>query len=116
MKKVYQKSKKEIFKEFNTSIRGLSNKDARKILRLNGKNTLKDTNKATKLELFFKQFKNVMIILLLGVGVLSLIYAIINKSDYLEPIVILGTTIVNCFMGFMQESKADDIIGKFNNW
>lgn len=57
-----------------------------------------------------------MIILLLIVGILSLIYSIINKSDFLEPIVILGTSIINCIMGYLQESKAEDAIGKLKEY
>ena len=47
---------------------------------------------------------------------MSLLYSIFNKSDFLEPIVILGTTLVNCFMGFLQESKAEDAIGKLKKF
>ncbi len=116
MKEMYQKTISEIFAEFNTSKRGLTNKKVRQLLRQKGHNTLTDNNKTTKLQLFFKQFKNVMIILLFIVGFLSLIYSIINKSDFLEPVVILGTSILNCFMGFLQESKAEDAIGKLKKY
>ena len=116
MKETYQKTISEIFEDFHASKRGLTNKKARQLLRSKGHNTLTETNKTTKLQLFFKQFKNVMIILLFIVGFLSLIYSIINKSDFLEPIVILGTSILNCFMGFLQESKAEDAIGKLKKY
>ena len=57
-----------------------------------------------------------MMSLLLVVGVLSLIYGIVTKGDFLEPIVILGTSLVNCFMGFLQESKAEDAMGKLKKY
>ncbi len=116
MKEAYQKTINEILKEYNTSKKGLNHIQVKKLLKTNGKNVLEEKNKTTKLELFFKQFKNVMVILLLIVGILSLIYSIINKSDYLEPIVILGTSIINCFMGFIQESKAEDAIVKLKKY
>ena len=116
MKEIYQKSIDEIFKEFNTSNRGLSNSQVKKLQKLHGKNTLIESNKKSKIGLFLKQFKNIMIILLLVVGVMSLIYAIINKSDFLEPIVILGTSLINCIMGFLQESKAEDAISKLKKY
>ena len=111
----YQKDIKQIYKEYHSSINGLTSKEAKKRLKENGKNVLKEQNKTTKIELFFKQFKNIMIILLFVVGILSLINACITKSDFLEPIVILGTSIINCFMGYLQESKAADAIEKLKN-
>lgn len=57
-----------------------------------------------------------MIILLLVVGVLSLIYALLTDENFLEPIVILGTTLVNCIMGYLQESKAEDATDKLKKY
>ena len=116
MKEIYQKTIEELYLEFNSSYKGLSSLKYKKLIKKYGKNVLVEQNKKTKLELFIKQFKNIMIILLLVVGFLSLIYSIINKSDFLEPIVILGTSIINCFMGFLQESKAENAIGKLKKY
>ncbi len=116
MKEIYQKTIEELYKEFNTSNKGLKSLEYKKLLKKFGKNVLVERNKKTKFEIFIKQFKNIMIILLLVVGFLSLIYSVINKSDFLEPIVILGTSIINCFMGFLQESKAEDAIGKLKKY
>lgn len=116
MKKIYQKSIDEIYKELNTQEKGLSNLEAKKRIKTDGLNILIDKNKRTKLQIFLSQFKNMMIILLLVVGVLSLIYSIITKEDFLEPLVILGTTIVNCFMGYFQESKAEDATEKLKKY
>ena len=110
MKEIYQKTIEELYLEFNSSYKGLNSSKYKKLIKKYGKNVLVEQNKKTKLELFIKQFKNIMIILLLVVGFLSLIYSIINKSDFLEPIVILGTSIINCFMGFLQESKAEMLL------
>ncbi len=112
----YQKEIEQIYKEYKTSLKGLKSIDAKKSLKINGKNVLEEKHQVTKLELFFKQFKNIMIILLFVVGILSLVNAIVNKSDFLEPIVILGTSILNCFMGFLQESKAMDAVSKLNKY
>lgn len=116
MKKIYQKTIDELYREYKTSSNGLTEETARIILKQDGLNELLEKKKLTKLELYFKQFKNIMIILLLIVGVLSLIYAILTKGDFLEPIVILGTSFLNCFMGFLQESKAEDAIGKLKKY
>lgn len=114
--KAYKQSINDIYKELNTSKNGLSHNQVTELERIYGKNILIEKNKKTKLQIFLDQFKNIMIILLLIVGILSLIYSIINKSDFLEPIVILGTSIINCIMGYLQESKAEDAIGKLKEY
>ena len=112
----YLKTKKEVLNEYKTSLNGLSNKEAKRRQEIQGKNVLIEKNKKSKLSIFLKQFKNVMIILLLVVGLMSLFYAIFTDGDYLEPFVILGTTLVNCLMGYFQESKAEDAIEKLKNY
>ena len=116
MEKAYQKTIEEIYKELETSDKGLTGEEAQKRLRTYGKNALIDKNKKNKLQIFLGQFKNLMIILLLVVGILSLIYSIITGEDFLEPLVILGTTLVNCFMGYLQESKAEDATEKLKKY
>ena len=116
MNDAYLKTKEEVLKEYKTSMDGLSNSEAKKRQNLIGKNILIEKNKKSKLSIFLKQFKNVMIILLLVVGLMSLFYAIFTNGDFLEPIVILGTTLVNCIMGYFQESKAEDAIEKLKNY
>ena len=114
--KDYKKTKEEIFKEYNTSINGLSDKEVIRRQNIMGKNILIEKNKKSKLSIFLKQFKNVMIILLLIVGLMSLFNAIFSDGDYLEPFVILGTTIINCIMGYLQESKAEDALEKLKKY
>ena len=116
MKDAYKFTIDEIINKLETSLNGIKNNKIKHLQNKYGKNQLVEKKKKTKFEIFISQFKNIMIILLLVVGILSLIYSIINKSDYLEPIVILGTTILNCFMGFLQESKAEDAIGKLKKY
>lgn len=112
----YQKSIEEIYKELNTSQEGLTQKEAKTRQKKYGLNVLVDKNKKTKFQIFLNQFKNMMIILLLVVGTLSLIYSVITKEDFLEPLVILGTTLINCLMGYFQESKAEDATNKLKKY
>ena len=116
MQEAYKKTIEEIYKELDTTDKGISSKKVKQLYKFYGKNVLVEKGKKTKLQIFLSQFKNIMVILLLVVGILSLLYSIFNKSDFLEPIVILGTTLVNCFMGFLQESKAEDAIGKLKKY
>ena len=112
----YKKEIKEIYKELNVNSKGLSSKQARVNYQVYGKNILKEARKRTKLEIFFDQFKNVMVILLFIVGFLSLAHAIITDGDFLEPIVIISTSIINCIMGYLQESKAENALGKLKKY
>ena len=116
MKETYQKTIEEIYSEYQTSKEGLSDKEAERRLSLFGKNVLIQKNKKSKWRIFLSQFKNIMVILLLLVGVMSLVYAIFTSGDFLEPIVILGTSLINCLMGYFQESKAEDALEKLKNY
>ena len=116
MKETYQKTIEEIYSEYQTSKEGLFDKEAERRLALFGKNVLIQKNKKSKWKIFLSQFKNIMVILLLLVGVMSLVYAIFTSGDFLEPIVILGTSLINCLMGYFQESKAEDALEKLKNY
>ncbi len=116
MKETYQKTIEEIYSEYQTNKEGLSDKEAERRLGLFGKNVLIQKNKKSKWKIFLSQFKNIMVILLLLVGVMSLVYAIFTSGDFLEPIVILGTSLINCLMGYFQESKAEDALEKLKNY
>ena len=106
MKETYQKTIEEIYSEYQTSKEGLSDKEAERRLGLFGKNVLIQKNKKSKWKIFLSQFKNIMVILLLLVGVMSLVYAIFTSGDFLEPIVILGTSLI----------KAEDALEKLKNY
>ena len=116
MKETYQKTIEEIYSEYQTNKDGLLDKEAERRLGLFGKNVLIQKNKKSKWKIFLSQFKNIMVILLLLVGVMSLVYAIFTSGDFLEPIVILGTSLINCLMGYFQESKAEDALEKLKNY
>lgn len=116
MKETYQKTIEEIYSEYQTNKDGLSDKEAERRLGLFGKNVLIQKNKKSKWKIFLSQFKNIMVILLMLVGVMSLVYAIFTSGDFLEPIVILGTSLINCLMGYFQESKAEDALEKLKNY
>ena len=108
--KYYNEDIEEVYQNLNTSENGLTNEEVKIRINQYGLNILEEGKKKTKLSIFLKQFQNLMIILLLVVGILSLIYALFGDGDYLDPIVILGCTFVNILMGYFQESKAEDAI------
>lgn len=114
--KYYNEDIEEVYQNLNTSENGLTNEEVKIRINQYGLNILEEGKKKTKLNIFLKQFQNLMIILLLVVGILSLIYALVGDGDYLDPIVILGCTFVNILMGYFQESKAEDAIEKLRQY
>ncbi len=114
--KYYNEDIEEVYQNLNTSENGLTSEEVKIRINQYGLNILEEGKKKTKLSIFLKQFQNLMIILLLVVGILSLIYALVGDGDYLDPIVILGCTFVNILMGYFQESKAEDAIEKLRQY
>lgn len=107
---------KNVLKSVKTSENGLSKKEAKKRLEQNGENVIQGKKRRSKLQILLAQFKNFMVILLLVVGILSLFYAMFETHDYLDSIVILGTTLINVFMGYLQEDKAEDAVEKLKQY
>lgn len=110
MKNFYQMPIDEVFKQLNTSEEGLSNKEADEKLALSGENVLKEKNKKSPFRIFLTQFSNMMILFLILVGIVSMVYAIVNGESLIESIVIFGCIIVNTIMGFSQEMKSENAI------
>lgn len=94
--------------EMQTSINGLTEKEAEKRLKQHGLNELKKTKKQSFLKCFLKQFLNIMVAILMVAAIVSLSIAIINKeyADLFEGFVILFIVIMNALIGVFQEQKA----------
>ena len=96
---------KEIFAHFGTSENGLSSNDAEKNLITYGQNNLKPKKKTDLATLFFVQFKNPIMLILIFASILSLFLG--NATD---AIIILVIVLVSSFLGFWQEWGASDAI------
>ncbi len=110
MKKFYKKDIESIFQDLQTSEFGLSAKESEERLIANGENVLKEKNRKNPIKIFLSQFNNMMILLLILVGFVSLVYSLINNESVIESIVIFGCILVNAFMGFVQELKSENAI------
>ncbi|MBE6157305.1 MAG: cation-translocating P-type ATPase [Firmicutes bacterium] len=104
---MYQKSIKEVLKELNTSTSGLTTKQITRRRKEFGVNKIENKNKSTKLTIFFNQFDNLMIKLLLIVAVISGIYAYMTHESLTDTILIVVIVLLNVFMGYFQEEKAE---------
>lgn len=84
-------------------MKGLSTEDASKKLEEHGRNELEEKNKTTKFDVFKRQFKNLMIWILIGAALASFLAG--KTLTFYFIIVIIGIIIL---MGFLQEWKAEE--------
>ncbi|GIN61471.1 calcium-transporting ATPase [Robertmurraya siralis] len=93
----------DIEKVLNTDFsNGLTNSDAKKRVKQHGYNELDEGEKQSALLLFFSQFKDFMVLVLLGAVLISGLL-----GEYIDAIAIIAIIILNGFLGFFQERKAE---------
>ena len=109
---MYRFTVEKAIKELETSLNGLSAKEAQKRLKIYGKNEIKRKEKQSFLKCFFKQFLNIMVAILLVSAIISISMALIKKqyADLFEGFVILFIVVMNAFIGVAQENKAQACI------
>lgn len=95
----------EVFELLGTTRSGLSQSEAETRLLKNGPNELLDKKRKSKLQLFFDQFKEVMILILLVAAIISGL-----MGDVSDTIVILVIVLFNACIGFFQEYRAEKAI------
>jgi calcium-translocating P-type ATPase len=101
--KWYTFDTEEVEKLLKTNLaEGLSANEAENRLQKYGKNLLPERKKESLLFKFLKHFHDIFIYILLGAAVITFL-----TGDYVETIVILGVAIINAFIGFFQENKAE---------
>ena len=104
---------KEILRILNSdSSRGLSDAEVRERFKIYGANKLREAKKKSLFIRFLEQFSDFMIIILLIAAAISFVTAVIqgNKSDFLDPVIILVIIIINAAVGIIQEFKAEKSI------
>ncbi|MDR0751545.1 MAG: calcium-translocating P-type ATPase, PMCA-type [Christensenellaceae bacterium] len=109
MKPVYTLTVDETLNEYKTAKTGLTSQEASKRLSEYGRNQLKEEEKTSLIVKFFKQFKDMMVIVLLLAALVSAVLAIVEKQyqDLVEGALILLIVIINAIIGVVQESKAE---------
>ncbi len=95
----------QIFDKLNSSKQGLSESEAQKRLLRHGKNEITEGKKISSMNIFFEQFKDTLILMLVIAAVISL--AIGHRID---AYLILTIVMANGVFGFMQDWKAEKSI------
>lgn len=114
--KYYQEQIESIYKKFNSSPEGLSNKRAKIALAHFGKNEIERTKKTSLIKLFLNQFNSFIVYILIGAFLISIILGFIHESptekfdSYVNAGVIFAILIINAILGFVQESRAEKSI------
>jgi Ca2+-transporting ATPase len=98
---------------------GLTSEEAKKRLAQFGANKLQEGKKKSFFVRFLLQFKDVMILILLGAAILSFVLSLLDGKlewlEVLEPVLILAVVVANAFMGVLQESKAEKALEALKN-
>jgi P-type Ca2+ transporter type 2C len=81
---------------------GLSQEEVKKRINQYGLNELDEGEKQSALLLFFSQFKDFMVLVLLAATLISGLL-----GEYIDSIAIIAIVIINGFLGFFQERRAE---------
>ncbi|NOU95228.1 calcium-translocating P-type ATPase, SERCA-type [Paenibacillus sp. LMG 31456] len=102
-KKWYQMTAEEIMQsqQIHPS-KGLSSEEAQKRLDEHGRNELSEGAKISPIALFLNQFKDFMVLVLMGATLISGLL-----GEYLDAVTIIAIIIMNGILGFVQEFRAE---------
>ncbi len=103
--KAYKINHKELFSLFNSDQNGLSEKEARKRLETEGKNEITPAEKDSAIKLFFSQFADLLIIILIISSAISF-----SIGQAVEATAIIVIVILAGILGFIQEFRAEKAI------
>lgn len=92
----------DILGELRSSRQGVSPSEAASRLREFGPNRLEEKKRKSAFVMFLDQFRNLMILLLLGAAVVAALL-----GDYTDSLPIFAIVVINAIIGFVQEYRAE---------
>jgi Ca2+-transporting ATPase len=98
----YQRDVADVLGTLGSQRTGISNTEAQKRLNEFGTNELQEKKKRTTLLMFLDQFKDFMILVLIGAAVIAGVI-----GDLADTLVIIAIVIINAIIGFVQEYRAE---------
>ena len=104
MENWYSKEIEHIYKSLEVDENGLSIEEAKKRLEKYGKNTLPKQKKDSVLKIFFSEFKDPIVLLLIVAIIAS--FAV---GEIIDAVAIIFIVLVDVLMGTYQENKANNI-------
>ncbi len=116
MSHFYDQEVSEIITSLKTDITtGLKTDEVRLRIVEHGYNQLASKKRKSFVRMFFEQFKNFMIIILLIAAAISGLVGVMEGEGLLDTFVILGILILNAFVGAFQERKAETSLEALKN-
>ncbi|MFA6918262.1 MAG: HAD-IC family P-type ATPase, partial [Candidatus Gracilibacteria bacterium] len=106
----YQLSAEETLKTLKSKREGLDNSEAAQRIKIYGENKLIASKKIPLIFRFFQQFKDLMVIILIAAGSISL-----YLGEDRDAIIMYTIVIVNAIIGFIQEFKAEKTMNSLKN-
>ena len=107
----YEKNVKQILKEQSVEIKkGLSTEEVAKRQEQYGMNELREKKKKTLLQLFFSQFNDFLVIILLIAAAISIVLGIVEGHGLVDGLIILAIVILNSVLGVVQEQRANNAL------
>lgn len=98
----HSKTVEETLSALETSVAGLSESDVKQRLSDTGLNRLPEAKRKNALLRFLSHFHNILIYVLLGAAVITA-----SLGHLVDTFVIVAVVIINAFIGFVQEGKAE---------
>ena len=102
MEKFFSKASNDVLKNFNVTKEGLTDKQVAESIEKNGYNELTEKKKKSLLIVFLEQFKDLLVVILIIAGILSIITGNVEST-----IVIFAVIILNAILGTVQHVKAE---------
>jgi len=106
MTQYHQQSSAEVMNKLSVTNQGLSDSDVRKRQEVYGFNVLEEGKKISTLAVFFAQFKDLLVIILMVAAAISFLLGEVEST-----IVILIVIILNAILGTVQHVKAEKSLG-----
>ncbi|WP_432703110.1 cation-translocating P-type ATPase [Lysinibacillus sphaericus] len=106
MTQYHQQSSVEVMNKLNVTNQGLSDYDVQKRQEVYGYNVLEESKKVSTLAVFFGQFKDLLVIILMIAAFISFLLGEVEST-----IVILIVIILNAVLGTVQHVKAEKSLG-----
>ncbi|KAJ4318349.1 hypothetical protein N0V94_004479 [Neodidymelliopsis sp. IMI 364377] len=121
MENAYTRTPTEALKHFQvTEEKGLSEQQVKSLREKHGKNALPEEPPTPIWELILEQFKDQLVIILLGSAAVSFVLALFENEEgwtaFVDPAVILTILILNSVVGVSQETSAEKAIAALQEY